>query len=91
MSFVRAHEIHHSQDYAGGPIAWCHPASVGSIDLVLGKSPADDDGRSEWLWIRLENGDLILGCFPQGETYFEVEEDADMAGHVYRPPFDNTL
>jgi len=91
MSRLGAQEIHHSQDYAGGAIAWFHPASDESVALVLGKDPDDDDGRSEWVWVRLENGDLLLGTFPQGEAYFEVEVDADMAGHVYQPPFDSTL
>lgn len=84
MSYLGAQELYHSQDYAGGPIAWCHPASSEAVALVMSKIPWDEDGRSEWLWIRLENGDLILGVFPQGETYFAVEEDADMAGRTYR-------
>lgn len=25
-------------------------------------------------WIRLANGDLILGVFPCGETYFDIEK-----------------
>lgn len=33
------------------------------------------DGRSEWKWFRLANGDLILGCWPQGDTYEMTEMD----------------
>lgn len=35
----------------------------------------DNDGRSEWQWFRLANGDLILGVFPRGDTYIETEAD----------------
>lgn len=38
-------------------------------------SHVGDDGRSEWHWFRLANGDLILGTFPHGDTYFETEAD----------------
>lgn len=91
MTHCGSQELHHSQDYEGGAFAWFHPASDESVALVLSKDPEDGDGRSEWLWVRLENGDLLLGCFPQGETYFEVEEDADMAGRTYRSPLDSAL
>lgn len=61
------------------PIAWVHPASRDSVDYVLSQSSddADDDGRSNWCWIRLQNGDLILGVYPQGDTYSAVELDAE--------------
>lgn len=38
-------------------------------------SHVGDDGRSEWHWFRLANGDLILGVFPRGDTYMETEAD----------------
>lgn len=57
-------------------LAHIHPASRESIDTVLTASEHNPDGRSQWLWVRLPNGDLILGVFPQGETYEEVERDA---------------
>lgn len=53
-----------------------HPASRESVDLVLSRSEDDPNGRSNWLWVRLPNGDLILGVFPQGDTYEMVERDA---------------
>ena len=52
------------------------PASQEAVDLVLAAPTDGDDGRSEWLWIRLPNGDLILGVYPQGDTYMEVENEA---------------
>jgi len=57
-------------------IATIHPASEDSVHTVLNASVNDEDGRSNWVWLRLPNGDLILGVFPQGDTYFSCEEDA---------------
>jgi hypothetical protein len=57
-------------------LARVHPASKASVDLVLNSPLEGQDGRSDWCWIRLPNGDLFLGVFPQGDTYFAVEEDA---------------
>jgi hypothetical protein len=39
------------------------------VDAELG----DMDGRSEWLWVRFPNGDLMCGFFPHGDSYFEHE------------------
>lgn len=55
---------------------YIHPASQESVNLVLSQSEDDADGRSQFCWVRLPNGDLVLGVFPQGETYFAVEQDA---------------
>lgn len=38
-------------------------------------APVCDDGRSEWRWFWTSAGDLILGCYPAGDTYFATEED----------------
>ena len=43
--------------------------------MVMSQSPGGNDGRSEWLWVRLGNGDLLLACYPQGETYEMTEGD----------------
>lgn len=51
------------------------PALPESVQTVLAASEDDEDGRSEWLWVRLPNGDLILGVYPQGDTYFATEHD----------------
>lgn len=58
------------------PLAWFHPADDEAVQTVLG-APLDDNGRSEWRWYRLVNGDLILGIAPHGDTYFAVEADAE--------------
>ena len=57
-------------------IASVHPASHESVLIVSAATRGDPDGRSEFMWVRLANGDLILGVYPQGETYFAVEGDA---------------
>jgi hypothetical protein len=51
------------------------PASTKAINAVLSTSMFDENGRSEWVWVRLRNGDLVLGVFPQGDTYFEHEAE----------------
>ncbi len=52
------------------------PASPELVALVLNASEDSDDGRSEWRWFRLPNGDLILGVYPQGDTYCETEGES---------------
>ena len=47
-----------------------------ALKAVLAAPEETMDGRSEYVWLRLTNGDLILGVFPRGDTYFEVEKDA---------------
>ena len=55
---------------------WQEPATQEAVDYIL-KQPIETegnhDGRSNWLWIRLPNGDLVLACYPQGDTYFSTE------------------
>lgn len=51
----------------------------GKADQELAKRiaalPAGEDLRSEWFWLRTRDGDLMLACFPHGDTYFETEAD----------------
>lgn len=51
------------------------PASPESVEAVLSADENDDDGRSQFFWLRLSNGDLVLATFPQGETYMKTERD----------------
>lgn len=60
----------------GQPLAYVHRASEESVGKVLSAHVGTGDGRSEWVWLRLPNGDLILGVYPQGETYMSLEDDA---------------
>lgn len=73
MSKMKPHILEHDIPTT---VAWVHPASKKSIKKVLCADENSVDGRSNWVWVRLANGDLILGVFPQGETYFAVEKDA---------------
>lgn len=73
MSMVAPHIIY---DEDKTILAHVHPASQDAVDLVLSASIEGNEGRSNWIWVRLPNGDLILGVFPQGDTYLECEEDS---------------
>jgi hypothetical protein len=57
------------------------PASRHAVEQVLAAPVDYDDGRSEFVWIRLDGGDLILGVFPVGDTYVHASElaEADFA------------
>ncbi len=50
------------------------PAPVEMAERIAAL-PVGIDTRSEWTWFRLANGDLVLGFFPCGDTYFETEAD----------------
>lgn len=58
-------------------IAYLQPASDEAVSELLAADPELDDGftRSQWLWVRLQNGDLILGFFPQDDGYFAHEAE----------------
>ena len=48
------------------------PATPAEVQYLLGQqvdSKDEHDGRSEWVWVTLLNGDLMLACFPHGDTY----------------------
>lgn len=47
------------------------PAAPDAVAHVLAQPTDGFDGRSDWKWFRLPNGDLILGVFPQGDTYMQ--------------------
>ncbi len=56
-------------------LATIAPADSKVCRMVLRADPNSDDGRSQYVWVRLANGDLILGVYPQGETYEKTEVD----------------
>ena len=66
-------------------IATCFPASLDAVNKVL-EMVVGDDGRSDFQWIRLCNGDLILGVFPHGDGYFAVEPDVEADYRRAKPP-----
>ena len=75
MSKLAPHVIRDDDDERR-VLARVHPASQKSVQCVLEQKEEGYDGRSNWVWVRLANGDLILGVFPQGDTYLSVEKDA---------------
>lgn len=56
-------------------LGWTVPAAPEIASKVISADVGTGDGRSEWLWLRLANGDLMLAIYPQGETYFATEAD----------------
>jgi hypothetical protein len=54
-----------ASEFATKRVATYVPASPEGVAIVMAASPDDPEGRSEWLWVRLSNGDLMLATFPQ--------------------------
>jgi hypothetical protein len=40
---------------------------------LLERDPEVDDTRSQIVQVRFANGDLLLGFFPQGDSYTDIE------------------
>ena len=55
-------------------VAAVSPADTKDVEHVLSQPESGGNGRSNWVWMRLNNGDLILGVFPQGDTYIEITD-----------------
>lgn len=56
-------------------LGWLQKANPEIAKIVLDAAPETEDGRSDWYWLRLANGDLMLATFPRGATYFDTELD----------------
>lgn len=67
------HELDSKSEYR---IAHSYPAADEDVRYVLNLDPNLSDGetRTEWLWLRLANGDLCLATFPQDEGYMSLED-----------------
>jgi len=65
-----------------------HPEAVARVLSQPVVGPGEEDGRSAFQWVRLADGTLILGVFPEGVGY----EDAalDFAGDEELAVLDNT-
>ena len=71
--FVEPEQIDPERPHLLAIEAAADPAIVQMIiDAPVSEGP---DGRSDWMWFRLANGDLILGCWPRGDTYEATEAD----------------
>lgn len=62
-------------DDSDQPIATVYSASPDKVEMVIRQSTEGHDGRSKWSWFLLANGDIVLGCFPQGNTYENILDD----------------
>ena len=49
-----------------------YDASIKDVEFLLNQ-PITDNGRSKWKWLRLPTGELILGVYPLGDTYEELQ------------------
>lgn len=54
--------------------AWVTEADTAVARHVLAQA-VGPNGRSGFKWFRFENGDLVLGVYPRGDTYFATEAD----------------
>lgn len=57
-----------------GHIAHVWPVYNADTAPSLLKEAVGDDTRSSWNWLRLANGDLMIGVFPCGDTYVELSD-----------------
>lgn len=67
-------EVYDDSDGEPRYIATSTPAVWKDVSHVLRAPTGTEDGRSDWHWLRLANGDLILGVYPRGDTYLQLVE-----------------
>lgn len=67
----------HYDDEQQARLGWSFPASDESVGRVL-NAQLDDNGRSPFMWLRLQNGDLFLAVAPKGATYEDCELDSQL-------------
>lgn len=75
MSDIQPHAIF-AEDENGHKthqIAWVEPAEDADVQRVLAAPLDTTNGRSRFFWMRLQDNTLLLGVFPQGDTYCEFE------------------
>lgn len=75
---MKAHDLTNVIEETGQVmhVATILPAKRADVNYVLAADEDSHDGRSNWVWLRLANGDLVLGVFPQGDTYEYVTNRA---------------
>lgn len=70
---ITADECYYNEG-EGFHVATVADANEDAVKRVL-EAPIGENGRSNWKWIRLTDGTLVLGVFPHGDTYIETELD----------------
>ncbi len=55
-------------------LAHSYPERDTGLVARLIAQPEDEDGRSEWRWLHLDSGDLMVGFFPRGNSYSDCEQ-----------------
>lgn len=55
----------------GMHIAYVVPAKEDDVQAVL-LAPMHANGRGEFKWITLANGDVLLGVYPQGDLFLRL-------------------
>lgn len=73
---VEPHGLY-TEDENGNPtnqVGWIEPAKPEDAAKMLATPMEGDDNRSEWFWLRMQDGTLIFATYPQGETYMEFSD-----------------
>ena len=66
-------------------VAWVTPAKeADAIELL--QMPRHDDGRSDFFWMRMQNGTLLLGVFPQGDNGYIHFSDSGVCDYEDAQP-----
>ncbi len=66
-------------------VGWLTGAKQEDVEKLVASSTENRNGRSPWYWLRMANGDLMLVCFPQGDTYVEFS-DAGVCDFQWETP-----
>jgi hypothetical protein len=61
-------------------IALMEPATPEQVAEMLATPIGENEGRSEWVWVRLRDGTLMLAILPLGDTYM-YHTDVNNAAH----------
>ena len=84
IEFLTDTELQEWLDFTTNPrlLAELAPMTDEQVEYMLAQpidvAPCEMDGRSEWLWVRFPNGDLMCGFFPHGDTYLAHEAEREV-------------
>lgn len=77
---VNRHNI--LEDDSGYTLATVEDTKPEDVALVIEAL----DGPAEYQWVRLRDGTLILGIFPQGDVYEELTQSKNVCPFEYIDP-----